>query len=89
MSKHCESCLNAKTPICKDCIYAETVKGESRPTEYCWYDTMILEEMAITDLASMIDNRTKNHLPIPVKFVLKYNKLLEARYGKTENISTL
>lgn len=89
MSKHCETCLNAKTPICKDCTYVETVKGESRPTNYCWYDTTILDEMAITDLASLIENRTKNHLPIPVKYVLKYNELLEARYGTKEDISAL
>jgi hypothetical protein len=56
---------------------------------YCGYDTTITDEVAMREIAAIIEFRTNNNLPIPLRYVIKYNKILEARYGKTENISTL
>ena len=45
------------------------------------YDVRVLDEIHIRDLAAMIENRTKNNLPIPLRYVIKYNTLLEERYN--------
>ena len=91
LKEYCKSCTNADTHICKTCTYVETAKGIiNPPTEYCWYDVRVLDEIHIRDLAAMIENRTSNNLPIPLRYVIKYNTLLEERYnGETENISAL
>lgn len=87
--EHCKSCLNAQTPLCKECTYIENSKGVSDPSMYCAYDTTINEEVAMREIAAIIELRAKNNLPIPIRYVMKYNKILEARYGKTENIPAL
>ena len=83
MTKHCETCTNANTPICENCTFIENSKGIDTPSEYIGYDPSIADEVCIGDLASLIEHRITNHLPIQVRYVIKYNKLLEARYGQT------
>ena len=89
MEKYCKSCLNAQTPLCKECTYIEHSKGVSDPSMYCGYDTTITEEVSMREIAAIIEFRANNNLPIPLRYVIKYNKILEDRYGKTENISAL
>jgi hypothetical protein len=83
MTKHCESCTNANTPICENCTFVENSKGIETPSEYIGYDPSTADEVCIGDLAALIEHRIINHLPIQVRYVIKYNKLLETRYGKT------
>lgn len=88
MSKHCENCANAATPLCETCSFIESVKGESTPTNYCGYDQNSTD-INICDLAALIETRIKHNYPIQLRYVIRYNKLLEAnKNGKKENIST-
>lgn len=89
MTKYCETCTNANTPICEECSYVEHSKGRSKPTEYCGYDLDNADEICIGDLAALIENRVKHQHPIQLRYVMKYNKLLEERHGKKENIPAL
>ena len=86
MSKHCETCTNAKTPICNSCSYIETSKGESRPTQYIGrpeYSETSELEIKTDDVRALIQNRISNSREIPLRWVLEYNKYLEVMdYGK-------
>ena len=88
MSKHCDSCTNISTSICKACTYISTAKGDTTPTEYCGYDPSLSETIRIEDLAAVISHRVDQRVPIQLRYVIQYNKLLEEQYGKKENIST-
>jgi hypothetical protein len=85
----CKSCTNIDTPICDGCSFIETAKGQTTPTRYCGYDIAASDEIILEDLTAMIENRVKYNRPIPVRYVIKYNRLLEVKNnGKKENIST-
>ena len=64
MTKHCETCTNANTPICENCTFIENSKGIDTPSEYVGYDPSIADEVCIGDLAALIEHRITNHLPI-------------------------
>ena len=87
MSNYCESCTNANTPICEHCTYIETSKAILTPSQYCGYDLENANDVCIKDLAALIENRIKNNYPIQLRYVMKYNKLLEERNsGKKKDI---
>lgn len=84
----CKSCTNIDTPICDGCSFIETAKGQTTPSRYCGYDTSDADGIILEDLAAMIESRAKHNRPIPVRYVTKYNRLLEVKKnGKKENIS--
>ena len=76
----CKNCTNAKTPICNICNHIITVKGEEKaPSYYVGIDEIYLppREAHRNDLAAIIEYRAKRMQPIPLHFVIDYNKLLE------------
>lgn len=84
----CISCTNVDTPICDNCVTVESRNEESTPSRYCGYDLEAANEIVCEDLAAMIESRAKHNRPIPVRYVTKYNRLLEVKNnGKKENIS--
>jgi hypothetical protein len=87
-NKMCKSCTNIDTPICDACVTVHTAKGARTPSKYCGYVTDDADQIIIEDLAAMIESRIKHNRPIPIRYVIKYNRLQEVRRnGKKENIS--
>ena len=87
MSKECNACMNSGTPICETCVVVETAKGDRPPSMYCGYDIKTADEILKEDLAAMIKSRAKNGRPIPIRYVIKYNKLLEvSQNGKKKDL---
>ena len=77
---YCKSCTNAKTELCTLCKTVTTVKGEEqRPSYYVGINEIFLppREAHRNDLAAIIEYRARRHQPIPLHFVMDYNKLLE------------
>lgn len=86
--KNCSNCTNKDTPICNECKVVESAHGRSVPSMYCGYSSAEANEVIIGDLAAMIMSRAKNNIPIHIRYVIRYNKLLEDQInGKKENIS--
>lgn len=80
MPDFCKTCTNARTPLCGLCCSTATVKGEEKtPTYYVGIDEVLLPpgQAKINDLAAIIEYRAKRQQPIPIYWVLEYNKLLE------------
>lgn len=87
--KECSQCTNIDTPLCNECTFIESAKGNSTPTKYCGYAPESALDVQLEDLSAIIECRVKKHRPIHLNYVIKYNKLVEAKhYGKKENIST-
>lgn len=87
MSKHCATCTNANTPICNSCSFIENSKGQSTPTQYISNmaeDKLTENAIKREDLKTLILNRIENHLCVPLRWAIEYNKLLEGErnYGK-------
>lgn len=86
----CISCTNVDTPICDNCIVVESRGEESTPTRYCGYDLDAADEIVCEDIAAMIESRIRHNRAIPIRYVIKYNRLMEVkRDGKKEDISAL
>jgi hypothetical protein len=87
--KECSQCTNIDTPLCNECTFIESAKGNSTPTKYCGYAPESASDVQLEDLSALIASRAENRRPIQLNYVIKYNKLLEAKYnGTKENIST-
>ena len=87
MIKYCENCLNADTSACKECTYIENAHGTTQPTLFI--GSLNQDELrfnALQDLEAMICSRVERSQPIPVKWVVKYNKLWRDIYGRQEEI---
>ena len=88
--ERCISCTNVDTPICEDCFTVESRNEESTPSRYCGYDLDAADEIVCADISAMIESRIRHNRPIPIRYVMKYNRLLEVkRNGKKEDISAL
>lgn len=77
---YCRSCTNVKTELCQLCKQITTVKGEEQtPSYYVGIDEILLPPKVarVNDLAAIIEARAKRQQPIPLYFVMDYNKLLE------------
>lgn len=89
MQDYCKKCTNAKTPLCGLCASVETCRGDvKKPTYYVGVDELYLPPInaKINDLSAIFEARAKRQQPIPIQWVLEYNKLLEVAYGKKENL---
>ena len=76
----CENCTNKNTPLCTLCKSVTTVTGEEKkPSYHVGYDEILLphREAHINDLSAIIEYRAKRQQPIPIRYVIDYNKLLE------------
>ena len=84
----CNQCTNKGTSICETCTFIESARGKSTPTKFCGYDPKTVSDIQLEDLTALIASRVENRRPIQLNHVIKYNKLLEAKYnGTKENIS--
>ena len=84
--EYCKICLNADTPICKECVYTETVRGITRPTLFNGNHPDEVKYIAFDDLKTLINSRVERNQPIPIKWIVKYNSLWRDLYGWTEEI---
>ncbi len=75
---YCKTCLNAKTPICEYCRVVKTPSGKKNtPSQYVGYNEVVpSREVKIKDVAALIKSRLSRRLPIPVEWILEYNKEL-------------
>lgn len=78
MDKYCVRCLNKKTAICEACKTVERTDGTvDVPTMYDGIPENIeLQTLELSDLSALIERRAVSEYPIPVEWVLRYNKLL-------------
>lgn len=86
---YCKSCTNAKTALCGLCASVETCTGtEKKPSYYVGIDEIFLPPQVakINDLAAIFEARARRQQPIPIHWVLEYNKLLEVVYGQEESV---
>lgn len=77
--EYCKICLNAKTPICAYCRTVETPSGKkNKPTQFVGYTEIMFPERntKIKDVSALIESRLSRGAPIPVEWIIEYNKLL-------------
>lgn len=73
---HCINCLNAETPICDGCSFIQKPSGKkSKPTRYASTLGTNKENKRMAVLASSIAVRIQTGNPVPVRWLLEYNKL--------------
>lgn len=85
--EYCEVCVNHGTPICDKCTVTESMNEITVPTKFIGIqDRAIVKKYKLEDLAAIIINRIESKRPIPIKWVIEFNELWEAVYGRTEEI---
>lgn len=86
---NCSLCANAGTPICERCVYITKAGGEkTKPTMFLrlgpvdeLFSKEELEKSGIAeheDLAVVIGACILGKVPIPVNYVMRYNRLVES-----------
>lgn len=76
---YCATCTNAKTPLCNLCITVHKPSGNNKlPTMYVGYDEILHSKIETKrdDLSVLIQTRAKRLQPIPVEWVMEYNKTI-------------
>lgn len=73
----CINCLNAGTPICDGCSFIQKPSGKkSKPTQYAGALGTNKDNKRMAALASSIALRIQTGNPVPVRWLLEYNKLV-------------
>lgn len=73
----CITCLNAETPICDVCSFIQKPSGKkSKPTNYAGGSGTNKNNQRMAVLASSIALRVQTGNPVPVRWLLEYNRLV-------------
>lgn len=93
----CVACINVNTPLCKLCTQITAPSGnERRPKYYIKREDDFLPDTGI-NISPGLSNKTGERaitiarylaagVPIPVRIVLEYNKLVEKKTDKEERV---
>lgn len=73
----CITCLNAETPICDVCSFIQKPSGKkSKPTNYAGESGTNKDNKRIAALTSSITVRLQNGTPVPMRWLMEYNRLV-------------
>lgn len=75
-NKNCTTCLNSHTPICDTCKQTEYQDRIIARSHWEGDELTEVDTLSFEDVSAIIRVRAEANKPIPIHFVIKYNRYL-------------